>query len=201
MASKIYNVFHLIERGYYRVLFNELRARLYSHTLSYGLRRDLETRFEAPPAKIKMHIRELTQTDVTQLLDPVNNPETNPRILANQLSMVEANLPTCYVAVTVNDKPRYMQWLIGSDHNRIIKKFFKGVFPALDKSEALLEGAYSHPGYRGLRIMPMAMALIAEKAEDINARWVITFVNMSNIASLKGCHRSGFEPYLIRDTR
>ncbi len=64
-----------------------------------------------------------------------------------------------------------------------------------------MEGVYSNPAYRGLRIMPMAMALIAEKASEINARWVNTFVDVTNIPSLKGCQRSGFKPYLLRKDR
>ncbi len=46
----------------------------------------------------------------------------------------------------------------------------------LPPNEALLEGAYTPASHRGLGIMPAAMALIAEKAETIGARYVITFV-------------------------
>ena len=42
-----------------------------------------------------------------------------------------------------------------------------------------------------------AMALIAERADDIGARHVLTFVEQNNIASLKGCQRSGFFPDLL----
>ncbi|MAO64135.1 MAG: hypothetical protein CL666_03980 [Balneola sp.] len=198
MSSKIYNALQLIRKGHFIVLLNEFKKRIYSRSVSIGLQRDLNDEYQAPSAKIDIQVRKLRKEDVAELLDPTSDPTINPRIIANQLSMVNANIPTCFVAVTTDDKPCYMQWLIGNDKNQDIEKHFKGVFPALKKSEALLEGAYSNPAYRGLRIMPMAMALIAEKATEINARWVNTFVDVTNIPSLKGCQRSGFKPYLIR---
>lgn len=180
------------------ILLKEFRKRIYSKSVSFGLQRDLNNEFLAPSAKIEIKVRPLRKEDVPVLLDTTTDPSINPRIIANQLSMVDANIPTCYVAVTADDKPCYMQWLIGYDENHKIQEHFNGVFPALKKQEALLEGAYSSPDYRGLRIMPMAMSLIAEKATEIKARWVNTFVDVTNIPSLKGCQRSGFSPYLLR---
>ncbi len=201
MSSKFYNAYRLIREGHFSVLMKEFKKRIYSHSVSFGLQRDLNNEFLAPSAKIEIKVRPLRKNDVSELLDYTTDPSANPRIIANQLSMVDANIPTCYVAVTADDKPCYMQWLIGYDDNQKIQKHFNGVFPALKKQEALLEGAYSNPEYRGLRIMPMAMALIAEKATEINARWVNTFVDVTNIPSLKGCQRSGFTPYLLRKDR
>lgn len=198
MSSKLNNAIQLIQKGHFAVLFKELGNRMYSHTVSIGLQRDLEIEFQAPAAKIEIEVRPLRAEDVAELLDPAKNPSVNPRILASQQSMVDANIPSCYVAVTEDNRPCYMQWLIGYNENQKIKKHFKGIFPALKEQEALLEGAYSNLDFRGLRIMPRAMALIAEKAADINARWVNTFVDARNIPSLKGCQRSGFKPYLIR---
>lgn len=201
MSSKISNAFHLIREGHFNVFFKEFRKRIYSRSVSLGLQRDLQNNFRAPSAKIEIQIRPLRKEDIAELLDTTNDPSINPRIIANQLGMVHANIPTCYVAVTEDGKPCYMQWLIGYEDNQKIEEYSKGVFPPLKKHEALLEGAYSNPAYRGLRVMPMAMSLIAEKADEINARWVNTFVDITNIPSLKGCQRSGFKPYLLRKDR
>ena len=46
--------------------------------------------------------------------------------------------------------------------------------------------------------MPAAMSRIAEKGNEKNVKYVITFVARDNIPSLKGCHKSGFYPYIIR---
>jgi len=48
-----------------------------------------------------------------------------------------------------------------------------------------------------MRIMPAAMARIAEHGRDVGARHVMTFVGTDNIPSLKGCKRSGFAPTLL----
>jgi hypothetical protein len=201
MSSKLLNAYQLIRKGHFIILMNELKKRIYSSSVSFGLQRDLNNEFHAWPAKIDIQIRPLKKEDVDELLDTNFDPPINPRIIAYQRSLVDANIPTCYVAVTADNKPCYMQWLIGYDDNQIIEQHFKGVFPALKKSEALLEGAYSNPAFRGLQIMPMAMALIAEKTTEMNGRWVNTFVDSSNIPSLKGCQRSGFKPYLMRKDR
>jgi RimJ/RimL family protein N-acetyltransferase len=46
--------------------------------------------------------------------------------------------------------------------------------------------------------MGAAMAQVAERAAELGARWVITFVDEQNEASVKGCLRAGFVPYLRR---
>lgn len=196
--TTLHNAFNLIKNGHLDVFLKELKHRLYSQTLSFGLKRDLQVKFKTPESKINIAIRPLKEEDVSELLK--NSPvyRINPRIIANQQSIIDANIPTCYVAVTKDDKPCYMQWLIGYEDRDVITKHFRGVFPMLKKSEALLEGAYSNPVFRGLRIMPAAMAEIAKKAESLQSRWVITFVDIQNIPSLKGCKRAGFEPYVLR---
>jgi RimJ/RimL family protein N-acetyltransferase len=82
-----------------------------------------------------------------------------------------------------------------------LRAYFKGIFPRLAPDEALLEGAYTPAQYRGLGIMPAAMARIAEHGVAIGARWVVTFVSDDNIPSLKGCDRAGFSPFVRRVER
>jgi RimJ/RimL family protein N-acetyltransferase len=83
-----------------------------------------------------------------------------------------------------------VQWLLGVRDNDFIARL--GGFPALEADQALLENAYTPPAFRGLGIMPAAMAAIAEHASELGARYVLTFVDQHNIASLKGCQRAGF---------
>ena len=97
-----------------------------------------------------------------------------------------------------NNTQCYFQWLMGPAHNAQIQAFFQESFPLLRPHEALLEGAYTPAQYRGMGIMPAAMAEIAERAAEIGARYVITFVDRLNIASLKGCKKAGFNPYVER---
>ena len=199
MSSKLHNAFNLIRNGHFMIFLNEIRKRIYSRSVSIGLQRDMNDEFEAPSAKIEFQIRPLKNEDVDFLLDTSSDTTINPRIIASQKSMVNANIQTCYVAVTSSDKPCFMQWLIGYDDKEELEKHSRGIFPPIKKHEALLEGAYCNPDYRGLGIMQAAISLIvAENAPEIDARKIITFIDITNIPSLKGLQRSGFEPYLMR---
>ncbi len=199
--SKFTTAIRLISQGKIQILLNELRKRLWSQSISLGLQRDLSMNFETPDAKIKINVRPLKNEDVVDLLDLSAHNTVDPRTISNQLGIVKANIPTCYVAETTNGRPVYMQWLIQHHDSKKMRAYFKESFPEINESEALLEGAFTHPAYRGLQIMPMTMSTICEKAAILNVRRVNTFVDITNIASLKGCSRAGFYPYLIREDR
>jgi len=179
----------------------KVRHRIRSRTVSYGLRRDLRIPFEPLPAKIPVTIRPLVRNDVSRLLG-AHGPELSKQDATEQaerMSFLLENIPTCYVAVTGDDVPCYMQWLMSSEYNSSIRARFNHVFPELAPDEALLENAFTPESYRGMGIMSYAMAHIAKQAESFNARWVITFVAKENVPSLKGCKKAGFLPYLLRD--
>jgi GNAT superfamily N-acetyltransferase len=112
--------------------------------------------------------------------------------------MLASELKTCYVAVTADGHPCFIQWLIGPEENAKVARHFKGVFPWLAADEALLEGGFTLEAYRGRGIMSWAIAEIAARSVEAGARWVVTFVNADNLPSLKACRRAGFVPYLRR---
>jgi hypothetical protein len=177
-----------------------LLNRLHSSWDAVGLRRDLAVPLDAPAAAIPITVRPIEARDVPGILDVANpqlsNEEKWQRVVRRHL--LDANFGTCFVAVTEDDKPCYMQWLFTSQDNEKIRSYFSGLFPELARDEALLEGAFTPEAFRGKRIMQTAMAHIAEKGAGLGARFVITFVGFDNIASLKGCARAGFFPYVRR---
>jgi hypothetical protein len=173
------------------------RLGLYSRTVRFGLRRDLGLAFEKPSAKISLAIRPLRDGDVALLLSMSDAGDRQDELeIARRRAFLEKAGKGCFVAVDVrNDTPCYMQWLMSSSENGLIQRL--GGFPELATNEALLENAYTPFKYRGLGIMSAAMALIAERAAEFGARYVLTFVDDTNIASLKGCERAGFYPHLL----
>ena len=193
-------IIELVRGGNVDTLFAELHRRLYSDRYAFVLRRDLRTPFEAPAARIPLTVRPLQGNDVAELLQG-DHPDDDPQDKASRNRMVEAGLPGCHVGVTDGDRPCYMQWLIGHRNNEQIQRYFGGIFPILKPDTALLEGAYTPAAHRGKGIMPAAMAQIAERADRLGARYVITFVGIDNVASLKGCERAGFQPYAVRTER
>lgn len=180
-----------------RRAFHAAAHRLNSTSDAIGLRRDLSVPLEAPAAAIDISVRAITERDVPIIFDSSAHGLSGDEkwLRAARRRLFDAGFGTCFVAVTSDDQPCYTQWLFGSRDNDKIRHYFGGVFPKLAEDEALLESAFTPEAFRGKRIMPAAMARIAEKAADIGARSVITFVGVDNIPSLKGCARAGFLPY------
>jgi RimJ/RimL family protein N-acetyltransferase len=175
-----------------------LQLGLYSKSMRYGLRRDLGAPFERTSAKIPIEVRPATEADLRSLLslDDSQNSDHDRLEIAWRRAFADKGAKRCFVAVDLcTNTPCYMHWLFNAADNAFIQQL--GGFPRLEAHEALLENAYTPVKYRGLGIMSAAMALIAERAADIGASHVITFVDEHNIASLKGCQRAGFYPHLL----
>jgi GNAT superfamily N-acetyltransferase len=182
--------------------WSAIRYRVYSDSTSLGLRRDLSQPFAKPAAKIPITVRPILSSDDMSALDP--EPDLAPDEAMSRLAqrrLLESGLRVCFVAIADDGKPCYMQWAIPATENERVRAVFGNLYPKLGPDEALLEGAYTPTAFRGKGIMGAAMAQVAERAADLGARWVITFVDERNAASVKGCVRAGFAPYLRRHER
>ena len=181
-----------------------LRRKLYSNSNFICLRRDLTQSFEAPTAKIPIiTVRPIQDREAENLFDATAPGLSAAEIIdrSGRMEFFKAGIALCYGAIDQSGKPCYAQWLMSSVDNDRIQHYFHGAFPILAPDEALLEGAFTPESHRGKGIMPRAMALIAESARNFGARYVLTFVTEENVASLKGCKRAGFEPYMLRKTK
>jgi len=178
-------------------IVGRLRLGLYSRSTRYGLCRDLGVPIEKPNAKIPIDVRPATETDLRSLLSLDESQDIEDRLeIAWRRAFADKGAKRCFVAIDQRDgAPCYMQWLFNAADNEFIQRL--GGFPLLQPHEALLENAYTPAKYRGLGIMSAAMARIAERAADIGASHVITFVDEHNIPSLKGCQRAGFNPHML----
>lgn len=176
-----------------------LKLGLYAKMITrYGLCRDLALSIEKPSAKIPITVRPLQDCDLASLFsfDIGQSNLSERQEVAWRRTFIDKGARGGFVAIDERSQtPCYVQWLLSSQDNDFIRKL--GGFPAIEPHEALLENAYTPPKYRGLGIMSAAMALIAERATVIGARHVLTFVEEHNIASLKGCQRSGFYPQML----
>ncbi len=186
-TDTIHKVAALIRQGKLSFVLGGIRKRIKSENRAYGLKRDLSIPFTNPDALIPLLIRQFEIPDNSYFTSDSYNQ-----------GIIEARFNTCYVACNEEGEPCYRQWLITADQNAKIQSFWNRSFPLLASDEALLENAYTIPEHRGKRIMTAAMARIAEKGRERGARYIITFVGIENIPSLKGCKRSGFMPYVLR---
>ena len=187
MKNIVIRIFDLIKKGELKFVINGIAKRIISKNEVFGLRRDLNLAIQNPDSLIDITIRPFRDEDQDSFTMDLQNG-----------GLFEKEIPDCFVAASTEGIPCYRQWLIGPKQNVKIEEFWGKAFPILKEDEALLESAFTIPAFRGKRIMPAAMARIAEKANDLGVRWVITFVGIDNIPSLKGCWRSGFDPYILR---
>ncbi len=198
-VSSLNSAARLVRERKFADVSQRIGRKIYGRFTSIGFRRYLSTPFDAPMAKIPLSIRPLESRDLSSLfMVPTEAPSALTNDISERRKIREAGFETCFVAVTDNDIPCYMQWLIPFSKNEEIQRYFDRRFPWLQPNEMLLEGAFVPPAFRGMGIMPCAMALIAQKATEFAADTVITFVEHDNIPSLKGCKSAGFNPYLIR---
>jgi GNAT superfamily N-acetyltransferase len=181
-------------------LLRSASHRIRSDDRSFGLKRDLDAPHVAPEALIAISVRPIRDADVPQILgtddDSLTPEEKWDRV--RRFRLLESGAGTCFVAVTADDVPCYMQWLFSAKDNEFVQDYFPASFPILGPDTALLENAFTPEAFRGQRIMSAAMSQIAEQASSLGARYVITFVGVDNTASLKGCNRAGFEVYTNR---
>jgi RimJ/RimL family protein N-acetyltransferase len=180
---------------------SRLKAGFASQRRRIGLRRDLDEPWTAPEAKIPLGVRPMREADRALLLGPSSSSDSEDWLeVAWRRGFAEKHPAGCFVAVDLrDDRPCYMQWLLSPADNGFIREL--GGFPPLAEGEALLENAYTPVAYRGLGIMSAAMARIAERARDLGARHVLTFVDDRNAASLRGCEKAGFRPHLVHRHR
>ena len=198
--SQLRKLRECLRPGMIRPTARVVRRRMHSAEQSVVLRRDLEVPHTPPKAAIDVTVRRLTDSDVPKILHVAEGASADDVLYrARRRLLLESGLGTCYAAVTSADEPCYVQWLMGEQDNERIQKYFGGAFPVLEPGTALLEGAFTPAAFRGKGIMGLAMSLIAEKAADLDARYVITVVGTENIPSLKGCEKANFFPYLHRE--
>ncbi|MFC0605150.1 GNAT family N-acetyltransferase [Winogradskyella pulchriflava] len=190
MKKIVLRLLDLIKKGELRFLIKGISKRVFSKTEAFGLKRDLTEEFSTPNASIAISIRPYKPSDKTHFVADLQND-----------GLIEKDIPTCYIATTDKDIPCYRQWLMDAKQNNKIQEFWGDAFPILKDDEAIVESVFTIPEFRGKGIMPTALDRISRKAKDFGARYVMLFVEIDNIPSLKGCHRSGFSPYVLRTER
>jgi hypothetical protein len=141
----------LLSRGHVSVVSGQLGRWLYSDISYLGLLRDLILPFDSRPAKIALTLRPIDKGDTAKLLN-LDEPGISGQGAYerwDRLHLLDAGFGTCYVTVTANNCPCYMQWLFGPAKNDRMQAYFRGAFPLLAPGEVLLEKAFTHESYEG----------------------------------------------------
>ncbi|HIH97179.1 MAG TPA: hypothetical protein HA348_06865 [Thermoplasmata archaeon] len=189
-----------IKRGYWKLIFHEIKRRLYSVDNTYVIRRNLLMPFKNPNTKIKLTIREIRKDDILKLfdIDSLNISANEYWNRIRRLSLLKTDIKKCYVAVTQKGVPCHIHWLIEPNENEKLQIFSRGGFLILKENEMLLEGGYTPEAHRNCGIQSFAMSQLCEVGKKNGARWVLGFIRQLNIPSLKTAQKAGFKPYMIR---
>jgi GNAT superfamily N-acetyltransferase len=199
LARSAADAIRLVRGGHVKRVARSLRSRLGSETLSLGLMRDVSIPFAAPAATMRLEVRPRRPGELLDFLSLNAHAQAGDAAFALvERRLLDAGIGTCWVALTADGAPCYMQFLLTQRDNAGIRALWGDFFPPLGPGEALLEGAFTPEAYRGQGIMAHAMARIAESAPASGSRSVMTFVTADNVASLKGCKKAGFAPFLRR---
>ena len=193
----------LVKPAMLPIVADRMAKRLWSTRQAIGFRRDLAQPFVPPAAAIPIGIVELGPDELPGMLDPRLTSAGELDILecASRRALWARHFGRCFVATAPDGQACFVQWLFDQRDNAALARHFGDSFPSLRHDETLLEGAYTTAAFRGMRIMPAAMARIAEHGTDTGARFVHTFVGIENLPSLKGCVRAGFAPHQWRTQR
>ena len=191
----------MLIRGKVTCFAKEIYRRINSTEYTYVLRRDFRKPHEPPKAKIAIQVRELKPKDVDKVFEHGQRKEVEPDAVAYQEKILNSKAPEHYVAVDQEDNPAYIQCLVRSDASDQFKDEFGEYFPDVQPNEILMDGAFMSRAYMGKKIMPEALSRVSESGRDKKTTHAITLVEMDNTASLKGCYRAGFHPYLLREVR
>ena len=185
------------------LILHEVRRRLYSNTTYYILRRDLSIHVQIPPPRIGLSLRELRTDDIPGLINIHERILTIPELWERIriLNMIHSGIQTPYVAVTGNDEPCHLAWLIDSRSNEKIQSFFKGAVKPLSTHELLFEFVFTLEKYRGLGIQVWRSLKFAEKGAAMGAKWALGYIKKTNKTSLKNAQKNAFQPYMIRFDR
>lgn len=172
-------------------LVRHLAELFYSTRECYVLRRDLTVPLVGrPEAKVPIIVRRLEPCDVPQII------AERPSGLI--LGVLRAGLPQCYVALTRAQEVCYLQWLVTPEQRERFRSIRFREMHEFNDDTVMLEFAYTFKRFRGLGIMAPALAWVLEQEKQ--ARWAVTYVDRTNLPSLRGCRGAGFYPYqLSRD--
>lgn len=203
MANSAY-VHETPARGWRPALVaRDLRARI-ARRLALGLHSrsvHLGLNFQLDPATLAFRqpglaLRRLTPAYRDRIL-----PEDTSHLSAADQMEVEQRREYCerlpdrgYVVVDeATGEPCYLMWVLTHLDNELLKNV--EATPPLQPHQALMEGAYVPPHYRGRRIMAPAGTMIMAKALELGATEALSFIGEINTPSLRGAYRVGFRPY------
>lgn len=192
MITKLETVTHVRRLGA-QVIGEELKTRLSSQAVEFGLRCNLEQLPEPRPAKVPLTLErcEGPFEGFNAELERTTGADYGRALRRKRLH--EKGVRTLHVTSNADRTPVYVQWLITPPDKRLLDQHDPGYWPPLKDDEVLLEFAYTFTPFRGLGVMTDAMGQLLRVGAALGAKSALTYVLSDNIPSLRGCAKVGFD--------
>lgn len=166
----------------------------------FGLRTDLEALPEVRPAKVELHMAPVGAEFAGFRAEEPRVDGFDLEQVRKRQDMLDAGVRELHVAGP-DGAPAYGQWLVRPGEQEPLLAHSPGAHPVLAPDEVLLEGAYTFREFRRMGAMGDGMAQLLRVAREEGFRSALTYVEDSNVASLRGCAGVGFELDHVRVSR
>jgi len=182
------------------LVFKDLLRRLHSDETFCGFHFNLTRAVDSYTPAIPVSLRILQPSDIPVLFDftKENYTVADLRKALECLSFIKSGIPSCYVGITREGSPCVMCWLLEPDKNKELQSYFRQGIPNLNNGEVLCEYIFTHPKYRGNRLMGWITAELFKMASERGFHHAIAFVHETNAVSLKTAPTIGWQPFLIK---
>jgi hypothetical protein len=196
------NIFSLLKSVrpslWWNLIFKELIRRIYSDELTYISYFDLTKKIEVPEPRLPLKLRALVQEDIPELL--VKHSKTLEAMeLKTRLSilmLIRSGMETCYIGVTDHGKPVVMNWLITSEMNDKVQRYFGGGIQPLKSDEVLCEFLFTDQEYRKMHLTSWSTMALFSKAKELGASRAVAYSPEKNSLSWEVAKKIGWLPYL-----
>ena len=188
----------LLRARSFGVLVRLVRRWLWSDVTAFGLERPTDDPIPARRPRIELEIRPIKPGEETPFTRTPGATGDDTLVRVNARHLLESGLQTCYVGVTEDGDPCYMQYLVFPEQNDVLEEAFGGLIPELGTEDALLEFAFTLEAYRAAGVMPAVVAHLGEEAKQRGARRLVTYIPEWNPHVLRFFRRIGFEPFATR---
>lgn len=118
-----------------------------------------------------------------------------------RLLLFYAEVSSGYVACDIDNRPIYVQWMIGAQNNSKLKQIYGEGYEPLANDEILIAGVYTRAHLRGKNIMMEGFYKILNFINRDKIVYLKAYVRSNNQASLKAFAKLGFKASKIREDR
>ena len=176
------------------MLLSVLRRRVWSNSPNFGCRTDLTALPAFPPSRIPIVIEQVTCPEFNGFREALAHTRGKDAIdLIWRARMCGAGVQSLYIGYTERREPVFAQWLITA-RDQVALHAYTNRYQEIAEDEAVFDGTYTFPRFRGLGIMGEGSRLMFERAIAQGIRFAVGYVELDNLPQIRAAARTGAMP-------